>query len=59
MLTSFFFCLRFIGEGDTLNPICDQLADWIALGAKYVGGCCNVGSKDIARIKSTLDLIKE
>ncbi|MFM8205233.1 MAG: homocysteine S-methyltransferase, partial [Actinomycetales bacterium] len=26
------------------------VADWVALGAKYVGGCCGVGPKEISAI---------
>jgi S-methylmethionine-dependent homocysteine/selenocysteine methylase len=37
-----------------MDPICNNLASWIELGAKYVGGCCNVGSKDINKMKITL-----
>jgi len=31
-----------------------QVASWIELGARYIGGCCGVGSQDIARLKPLL-----
>ena len=53
----FDYFLRFIeSEEDSLGPICDQVNEWIRLGAKYVGGCCNVGSKDIKKIKERINV---
>jgi homocysteine S-methyltransferase len=28
--------------------------EWVAAGARYVGGCCRVGSQDIARLAAGL-----
>jgi len=30
---------------------------WVAAGARYVGGCCRVGSKDIARLAAELPAV--
>lgn len=40
------------GEGAGVDAT--AAADWVARGARYVGGCCRVGSQDIARLAGTL-----
>ena len=48
-----FYFLRWNGSG-SMDPILNQLNVWIDLGAKYVGGCCNVGSQEINQISKLL-----
>ncbi len=46
---------KFCGLDDTDDaPILRLMNEWINLGAKYVGGCCNVGSKEIKKIHEKL-----
>ena len=33
------------------------VADWIKLGAVFIGGCCRVSANDIARIKDVVDAV--
>lgn len=43
------------GEGqgvDRVDPT--SAADWVARGARFVGGCCRVGSEDIAALAKAL-----
>jgi homocysteine S-methyltransferase len=40
------------GGGAALDV--DAARRWVAAGARYVGGCCRVGSTDIARLQATL-----
>ena len=41
------------GGGSGLDD--GQVLAWVAAGARYVGGCCRIGSADIARVASALD----
>lgn len=41
-------------DHDSKDPICDFLREWAKLGAKYIGGCCNVGSKEIKIISEKI-----
>ncbi|MFM8328653.1 MAG: homocysteine S-methyltransferase family protein [Actinomycetales bacterium] len=38
-----------VWQGDP-QGINQFVADWVAHGAKYVGGCCGVGPKEISAI---------
>ena len=40
------------GDGAGVDP--GAAADWVARGARYVGGCCRVGSQDIALLAEAL-----
>lgn len=40
--------------GDGTGVDADAARRWVAAGARYVGGCCRVGSSDIARLAAGL-----
>lgn len=40
------------GDGAGVDPVAAQ--GWVAAGARLVGGCCRVGSRDIARLAAGL-----
>jgi homocysteine S-methyltransferase len=40
------------GTGEVVDAV--RALEWVAAGAAYVGGCCRVGSADIARLKDEL-----
>lgn len=40
------------GGGDELVP---RVAEWVALGARLIGGCCGVGPDGVARIAAVRD----
>lgn len=40
--------------GDTESIDC-FIEEWIALGAKYIGGCCRTKASDILRIKNKIN----
>lgn len=40
------------GDGAGVDPV--AAGDWVARGARFVGGCCRVGAEDIARLASAL-----
>ncbi len=40
------------GDGAGVDPVAAE--EWVARGARFVGGCCRVGSEDIARLASAL-----
>ena len=46
-------------EDTTVEFILRLLPVWIKLGAKYVGGCCNFSAMDMAKIRATLDDLKQ
>ena len=33
----------------------DEVSAWVSAGARLVGGCCRVGTDDIASLRATLD----
>ena len=37
-----------VGDGD--DHLAERVAEWVALGAEFVGGCCGVGPDGVARI---------
>jgi homocysteine S-methyltransferase len=41
-------------DGNGEAPILKMVNEWVELGAKYVGGCCNVGSKEIKQMQEKL-----
>lgn len=43
---------RWGGDGAGVDPA--AAADWVARGARYVGGCCRVTSDDIGRLAAAL-----
>jgi hypothetical protein len=47
---------RFVSQyEDPMQIVYNKLPEWIQLGAKYVGGCCNVGSRFL---KNFQDIVK-
>lgn len=39
-------------EGESNCFVYNDIVDWIQLGAKIIGGCCDVGKTDIAKLSS-------
>ena len=42
-----------IGDGEL--DLTDHVADWLAAGARYIGGCCGVGTEGIAALRRLRD----
>lgn len=36
-------------------PLENYVEEWVALGAKFIGGCCRTNARDIERIKAKVD----
>ena len=36
----------------------DYIAEWIRLGAGFIGGCCRTNANDIRKIKEEVDALK-
>lgn len=36
------------------QPLCDYVPEWVALGARYIGGCCRTYAADIERIAESV-----
>lgn len=39
-------------------PLEDYVEEWIGLGAKFIGGCCRVGAKNINQIKQRIEQLR-
>jgi len=42
------------GKNDCI-PLEDYVAEWIGLGALFIGGCCRTNAKDIQRIRCAIE----
>lgn len=45
--------------GSSCTAIEDAVEDWIALGAKYIGGCCRTTADHIQNIKQRVESPKK
>lgn len=41
-------------ESNQIDVVYKLLPNWFKLGVKYIGGCCNIGSKDLVKFKEII-----
>jgi S-methylmethionine-dependent homocysteine/selenocysteine methylase len=37
-----------------MELVYDRIHEWISLGVRYFGGCCNVGAKELAKMNEII-----
>lgn len=48
---------EFAWDDNENQVLCSQVLEWIAAGARWIGGCCYTQPQDIAKIRMTVDSI--
>lgn len=48
---------KFVWDDDEHQVLSGHVMEWIAAGARWIGGCCGTQPKDIAKIRKIVESI--
>lgn len=40
---------------DSIQPVLENIPKWIELGTSFIGGCCNINSENLKKIKNLVE----